>query len=232
MKSYHLLFFVVMSTILIAPNLHVNAMEMMDDSMKDTVKDTIIEKMASPRMQMKMGVDMHQIQCKSGHELVFKSTNWSPACVKSSSVARLMQIGWASSHMPDHTNLDNVAIKLERTACFGACPIYSVSIYGNGTVTYEGIRFVNTNGTKTYEIPTEKIKELVSLVYEIGYFSLDDRYEVEVTDMPSAITTITIGSQTKSVYNYGNAGPEKLQNLEEKIDEISQSYNLVNPETG
>jgi hypothetical protein len=228
MKNYYLLFFVFALTVLLVPNLHVNAMEMMDD----TMKDNMMEKMASPRIQMKMGVDVHHIQCKSGHELVFKSTNWSPACVKSSSVARLVEIGWASSHMPSHPDLNDITIKLERTACFGTCPIYSVSIYGNGTIHYEGIRFVETNGTKTYEISTEKIKELVSLVYETGYFSLDDRYEIQVTDLPSAITTITIGNQTKSVYDYGGAGPEKLQNLEEKIDEIAQSYNLVNPETG
>jgi hypothetical protein len=74
----------------------------MDDKM---VKGNIMDNMASPRAQMKMGVDIHQIQCKAGHELVFKSTNWSPACVKSSSVAQLVEIGWASNHIPSEDEI-------------------------------------------------------------------------------------------------------------------------------
>lgn len=92
MKKYgkSLFFIFVLSALIITPGLHSNAMEM----------DSKMTHMDSPRKQMKMGVDIHQIQCKSGYELVFKSTNWSPACVKSSSVARLVEIGWASDHIP------------------------------------------------------------------------------------------------------------------------------------
>lgn len=99
MKNYcKLLFFVfTLTALIITPNLHANAIEMMDPKM---IKDNMMGHMESPRKQMKMGVDVHMIQCKSGYELVFKSTNWSPSCVKSSSVARLIEIGWASNHMP------------------------------------------------------------------------------------------------------------------------------------
>ena len=71
-----------------------------DNMMTNNVMPEMINHIDSPRKQMQMGVDVHQIQCKSGHELVFKATNWSPSCVKSSSVARLVEIGWASDHIP------------------------------------------------------------------------------------------------------------------------------------
>jgi hypothetical protein len=32
----------------------------------------------------------------------------------------------------------NMVITLERTACFGTCPIYRLTIQGNGQVVYEG----------------------------------------------------------------------------------------------
>ena len=78
--------------------------------MKDdkTMKDNMVEHMSSPRKQMKMGVDVHKIQCKSGHELILKSTNWSPSCVKSSSVAKLVKNGWASDHMPNHEMMNDI----------------------------------------------------------------------------------------------------------------------------
>jgi len=64
-------------------------MQPMDDSMKD--------RMASPLKQMAMGIDAHDVKCKESFEIIFKATNGMPACVKSSSVERLVEIGWAAS---------------------------------------------------------------------------------------------------------------------------------------
>ena len=99
----------VAGVIVNCPFIKVDEKYMMKDSMMDdNMNDNMIKHMASPRKQMKMGVDAHMIQCKSGHELVFKSTNWSPACVKSSSVAKLVKIGWASDHMPTEMMKDSM----------------------------------------------------------------------------------------------------------------------------
>jgi hypothetical protein len=46
---------------------------------------------------MAMGVDAHDVKCNDGFEIIFKATNGMPACVKSSSVERLIEIGWATS---------------------------------------------------------------------------------------------------------------------------------------
>ena len=37
------------------------------------------------------------VKCKDGIENIFKSTNGMRACMKSSNVQRLMEIGWAAS---------------------------------------------------------------------------------------------------------------------------------------
>ena len=89
------------------PFIEIDKKFMMDDNMmKDNMmKNNMMGHLDSPRKQMKMGVDAHKIQCKSGHELVFKSINWSPSCVKSSSVAKLIEIGWASNHIPSEDKM-------------------------------------------------------------------------------------------------------------------------------
>jgi len=78
--------------------------KMNDNQMEDKTND-LNKQMNSPIKQMKMGADIHKIQCKPGHELIFKSSNWTPACVKPSSAERLIEIGWASNHMPSHDDL-------------------------------------------------------------------------------------------------------------------------------
>lgn len=49
----------------------------------------------SPRVQMTSGASAKDIKCKEGFQLVFKVTNNMPACLKSSSVQRLIDRGWA-----------------------------------------------------------------------------------------------------------------------------------------
>ena len=123
-------------------------------------------------------------------------------------------------------NLTSVEITLERTGCYGTCPVYSVTVHGDGTVIYEGKHFVRIEGVRTYTIPEESVAELVGMFYEINYFSLNDRYDASVTDLPTVITSITVGNETKTVSNYANSGPERLYYLESKIDEITDSKSL------
>lgn len=81
--------------------------QIMEEVMDDTVmEDTMMEEpIASPLKQMAMGVDPHEIQCDSGQKLVFKSSNWRPACVNESSFDILLERGWVSSHDPSHEDL-------------------------------------------------------------------------------------------------------------------------------
>jgi serpin B len=194
----------------------------------------IRDEVLSPLKQVRSGIDPNDVVCKSGFELVFRSNGSFPTCVKPTTASILVQRDWASTvWIPPSipAEYDDVTIKLERTPCFGFCPAYTVSIHGNGTVVYEGHNFVQTKGLKVYEIPADKIKELVTLVYDANYFSLSDLYDAPVTDLPSAITTITIGDKTKSIHNYGNTGPQKLEDLEIQIDEITKSKDLVGEPT-
>ncbi len=193
------------------------------------LSSTAVGEYQSPRMQVQNGTLPKDVICQAGLHLIFKIKENSPICVKQETQTKLINRGWATAtwSVSIPTDLNKVTIKLERTACFGACPIYSVSIFGDGTVHYEGIRFVQTNGTKTYEISSDEVKKLVIMIYGINYFSLNDRYDAEATDMPAAITTVMIDNEKKSIYNYGNAGPKTLEELEQKIDEITNSSILV-----
>jgi Domain of unknown function (DUF6438) len=126
---------------------------------------------------------------------------------------------------------NNVAITLERNACFGICPIYSLKVFGNGTAVYNGERFVNITGQKISTISQQKVRELVEEFYKINYFGLNDTYNKLVkTDQPTVITSINITGVYKSVFdNYGSIAPQGLRLLENKIDEITNSSKWIEP---
>ena len=59
----------------------------------------------SPKEQFSKGIDPHDVQCKPDYELIFKKTTFEPACVKSTSIQKLVERGWASEHDPRHMDM-------------------------------------------------------------------------------------------------------------------------------
>lgn len=122
-----------------------------------------------------------------------------------------------------------VALTLERTACFGFCPMYKLSVYGNGKVVYEGKRFVKVTGTRTTTISQTAVRKLVAEFQKIGYFNLQDSYTGGHTDASSAITSLTIGKKQKTVNHYlpSPDAPTQLTELENKIDAVVNSKQWI-----
>jgi acetamidase/formamidase len=126
----------------------------------------------------------------------------------------------------------NDQITLERTACFGSCPIYEVTISSDGTVVFDGRQYTGTKGIVRGQISSADFRRLVSEFEKIDYFSLPNRFAPGtpvcprvVTDMPSADTSIRLGGKFKSVAHYygcGDAGSlAQLTSLERRIDEVA-----------
>jgi hypothetical protein len=133
---------------------------------------------------------------------------------------------------------DDVVIKLERTACFGDCPVYSVSIDARGDVAYEGRKFVRVPGKQTDRVPVSTVAALLGTADRIGFFDLRDFYrtvrnadgsETIVTDLPTALVTITRAGRTKRVEDYYGA-PEGLKELEQQIDQTARTTRWVRPD--
>jgi hypothetical protein len=125
-------------------------------------------------------------------------------------------------------------IVLERTPCFGTCPVYKLTVHRSGKVEFEGKDHVREKGTRAGRISAEDFVRLVMKIEEIDFFSLQDRYDgknqdgsgVTVTDLPTRKITVTKGDRTKSVENYFR-GPPALKELEDLIDELAKSQAWV-----
>ena len=131
-----------------------------------------------------------------------------------------------SGPIPPPESTVNAEITLDRTVCFGSCPDYSLVIYGNGTVIYEGRNFVVVTGKLSTTIPERDVRNLVLYFYDIDYFSLRDEYTAQVMDLPTTTTSIKIDGRFKQVIDYYGA-PEELVLLEAKIDEVAKSDRWV-----
>lgn len=131
----------------------------------------------------------------------------------------------------EHTDPNQIKIIFERSPCFGTCPYYSLQIFGNGTVIYNGYKFVNMTGQHYSNIDGMKVRELVNDFSRINFFSLNDSYtDIIETDHPTVITSINISGVYKEVVdNQGAIAPEGLRSLYDKIDKITNSSKWVYP---
>ena len=125
---------------------------------------------------------------------------------------------------------DDLLITLERTACYGTCPIYKLIIKADGSILFEGERFTKTKGKAEGEISKEKVRKLIEEFKKVDYFNLNGKYDCyQMTDNPSAVTSIQINGKKKSIDHYHGCGDgndkfekelSKLTELENNIDEI------------
>lgn len=123
-----------------------------------------------------------------------------------------------SDVLDDRSGVD--AIGLERTPCFGKCPIYTVIIHKDGTFRYVGEAYVSHIGTFTGTVNTNELRDLFKYVNDMKYFQLATGYAYPVTDNPGTFTMVQKGSRTKIVWNYANSGPSSLWALEQLIDKL------------
>lgn len=115
----------------------------------------------------------------------------------------------------------NPVITLERTACFGSCPIYTVQIFADGTVVYNGERFVEVEGEQTGQIEPETVEQMVEAFAEAGYFEWDEEYiHMTITDQPYITTSVTRDGETHTIRRYAgdSDAPLALPFLEAWID--------------
>jgi hypothetical protein len=123
-------------------------------------------------------------------------------------------------------------ITLERTACFGGCPVYTVSVSPSGEVQYEGRAHVRKVGAASGKVPRERLDALLTELERGGYFTFAERYTSPepacgryATDSPSVISSVTLRGRTKRItHDYGCGGaPGALVVLERRIDEVLNS---------
>lgn len=125
---------------------------------------------------------------------------------------------------------DSISVRLERTACLGECPVYTVALGGDGSVRYEGREHVDRVGTATAKVAPAAVQAIVDAAREAGFFTMADRYAygeptcpLYTADSPRAFISITSDGRTKRIeHDYGcENGPRALVALAKRIDSVA-----------
>jgi hypothetical protein len=132
---------------------------------------------------------------------------------------------WAAS-LSSQAALRDDFVELQRTRCNGTCPAYSVRVYADGRVNWDGKYAVRVRGTASARISTKLAQELLENLRAGGFWDLRDEYRRRFEDTPGAVVILHIGKREKRVIDNGTA-PTWLQLLENKIDTVANTQRWI-----
>ncbi len=126
----------------------------------------------------------------------------------------------------------NVAVRLERGACFGRCAEYVVEIFEDGTVQYDGRKNVKTVGAQRASIAVSAVRSLQQRFASANFASLDSAY-VEgakgcgryLPDGPRTVLGARGATAMKTVQHDAGctSAPRVLQTLAAQVDSVART---------
>jgi Domain of unknown function (DUF6438) len=117
--------------------------------------------------------------------------------------------------------------KINRTPCYGKCPVFTIELFDNGIVKYNGVAFVDKKGIFTAKVTPEFIANIQSQAQSIKYLSLENKYPISpvvIADLPTTTTFIRIGGEGKQITNNFDA-PRDLIDFENWLEHQFEQLN-------
>ncbi|PWR22467.1 hypothetical protein DKG74_11330 [Zavarzinia aquatilis] len=121
-------------------------------------------------------------------------------------------------------------ISIQHTACYGTCPIYTVTIGGDGRVSYDGGFNVAFAGRVEERVDPAAVAALIEQFRAAQFFGLEDEYAAEVTDLPSTVLRLRLGKAEKKVVDYAglyDGMPPTVVALERAVEHLARSARWV-----
>lgn len=125
------------------------------------------------------------------------------------------------------------AISLSEGACFGACPVYDMTLHPDGGYILNGVNFVKTKGVTDGKLSPDAWTNAEKILTDAGFWGLEPKQTLETlpnchTDAPTAkITWRTNEGKEKTLEYNAGCGVQPMQELVAKMREALHFNDLV-----
>ena len=159
---------------------------------------------------------------------------------KSIAVAAIMILVGAGCEAKIPEVPSDFSVSLMRSVCLGSCPVYSLMVFADGSVLYDGMKFVPIEGHRRASISASEVAELYRTVIDDDFFELEDDYAGIILDAPFTTISITLNGNKKIVRGIGcesslhrdfcgaiDRPPDVFCEIEDMLDGIAASNGWV-----
>lgn len=138
-----------------------------------------------------------------------------PACAQKSTVQKASKVSKkeAAARAAKAKNEPGPVLTFERTPCFGFCPAYTMQVFADGRVAYEGRRAVPTMGQKEFRLSASAVADMLRTAKEAHFEQFEDRYTQGVSDLPSTVVAVRQPSGQLKTVTVEAGAPENVQRL-------------------
>ncbi|HLP53245.1 MAG TPA: DUF6438 domain-containing protein [Chitinophagales bacterium] len=127
-----------------------------------------------------------------------------------------------------------VVVSLERTPCFGRCPVYDIKLYENGLLLYNAVKNTDTTGCFYAVLNKDEVAAIKDKFNKSGFMQMADRYPEDnraPSDLPSVVLYFNNGTAQKTVRDKRWETPIALAELQTTIEELVRTKKLQNCDT-
>lgn len=131
-----------------------------------------------------------------------------------------------SAHPPETPRpMETDAIRYETGPCFGACPVYAVTVHPDGSGVFEGRRFTAVTGTRSFHATPAQVAAFAARLAPYRPASGERRYAPgeancrnAATDMPSVTVRWTrAAGDSQSLYFYFGCNRQALGRMADAL---------------
>lgn len=124
-------------------------------------------------------------------------------------------------------------VSIQTFPCRGYCPVYTITVYDDGLLEYNGERFVEKMGTAKATLTREELAQLRMEVTTANLWTYPEDIQSKIMDAPFTTLTVWQGDKSKSVRGSIDR-PKPLLELEKRLKNTAEAHGLkvlqgVNP---
>ncbi len=119
---------------------------------------------------------------------------------------------------------DQIYLSIEKTPCFGQCPIFKMELLDSSSLKFNAVRFMDVNGNFEGDLSRKSYTDLKELASNVNWNGLQKEYLTGYSDLPSTILSYSaIDGDTTVVRYESNIAPENVSKLGTRLSQIQKT---------
>lgn len=121
---------------------------------------------------------------------------------------------------------EDFKVVMDKGACFGSCPVYTLEIDNLGNALYDGRRFTDKPGLHKHKLTTPQFQSILDQFDKMNFFSYPEKFRSDIADLPTVSITHTNKGLTKTVSGKDNR-PDELLALQRLLESFTKQDGWV-----
>ncbi|MBK8503000.1 MAG: hypothetical protein IPL46_12755 [Saprospiraceae bacterium] len=123
-----------------------------------------------------------------------------------------------------------ITIQLEKSGCFGHCPVYVLTIYSDKTISFEGKANTLMDGNQKDTLTQEKYAQIINMFDHEQFAELDSTYIENIVDAPFTYLSFRQKGKLKKISVRGSA-PDSFKRLADQVEDIARKAHWLESDT-